>query len=72
MSVEEKLDNVIELLENQTKDDDKDSWYQRWEFWIAILGIGIWAINTYCGLYSMNGAIVPHQISAFINSLPVP
>lgn len=83
MSVEEKLDKLLELTEANVKANQErleyaknssaqKDFYEKWEFWFALGSfITLW-LFLYTNAYSMNGVHVPVALANALNSLPFP
>lgn len=77
MSIEEDLSTIktdlhraVEIKEQESLEENQESFYQKWEFWMSAINISTLGLVLYSNLYSMNKVVVPDALASLLNNGP--
>jgi hypothetical protein len=60
---------TCDLLSAQLADEDRDKFYDKWQFWFAFITVSFLVVFIVSNLYSMNSVYAPPAISNFLNHI---
>jgi L-asparagine transporter-like permease len=67
IEVRDAVHRNSELITTELKNIGRDQFYNRWEFWFALISVIFIGVFVYSNFYRMNSVYAPPWLSNFLN-----